>query len=90
MVLNTMLKMPILLRSLLDAQNYYTVRVIDLDGDDCGGLWSIPFTVAVVLLTLAPSISRPAESMSLRTATSMTQDKLKDDYAVIVSGTNIA
>lgn len=72
-----------------DAQNYYTVRVIDLDGDD-----EVDCVVYLPsqwqrLLTLAPSISRPAESMSLRTATSTTALP-KDDYAVIVSGTNTA
>ena len=55
-----------------DAQNYYTVRVIDLDGDDeVDCVVYLPFTVAEVTY-VGSSISRPAESMSLRTATSTT------------------
>ena len=72
-----------------DAQNYYTVRVIDLDGDDeVDCVVYLPFTVAEV--TYVGSKYIQASGKYEFEDCNIYDGIAKDDYAVIVSGTNTA
>ena len=72
-----------------DAQDYYTVRVIDLDGDDeVDCVVYLPFTVAEV--TYVGSKYIQASGKYEFEDCNIYDGIAKDDYAVIVSGTNTA